>query len=78
MGWATVKEEDRPIQRDLFPELSPDEIAVFNALKGNDGKQLNMLTVETNLPISHLSSILFEMEMRGLVRRLSGGTYRWV
>ncbi|MDE6633793.1 MAG: DNA-protecting protein DprA, partial [Bacteroidaceae bacterium] len=41
-------------------------------------KQINQLTVETNLPITHLSSLLFEMEMRGIVRRLSGGLYKLI
>ena len=76
MGWATVEKEKQPIQRELFHTLSPEETLIYNALKGNDGKQLNLLTVETNLPVSRLSSLLFEMEMSGLVRRLSGGTYR--
>ena len=78
MGWATAKTESEPVQRELFPELSTDEMAVFEALKDSDGKHLNLLTVETNIPIGRLSSILFEMEMRGIVRLLSGGVYRLV
>ena len=78
MGWATAKKESEPVQRELFPELSTDEMVVFEALKGSNGKHLNMLTVETNIPIGRLSSILFEMEMRGIVRLLSGGVYRLV
>ena len=76
MGWATNSTENQPIQRELFPELSPEEKVVYNSLKGTDGKQLNLLTVETNMPIGKLSSLLFDMEMRGIVRRLSGGIYR--
>lgn len=78
MKWVTQKKEKSPVQRELFPELSPDEMVVFRALKGSDGKHLNLLTVETNLPIGRLSSLLFDMEMRGIVRLLSGGTYRLV
>ena len=78
MGWATTVETNRPIQRELFPELSPDETVVFSALKGSDGKHLNQLTVETNLPVGRLSSVLFEMEMRGLVRLFGGGSYRLI
>ena len=78
MGWATQKKEKSPVQRELFPELSPDEMVIFRALQGSDGKHLNLLTVETNLPIGRLSSLLFDMEMRGIVRLLSGGTYRLV
>lgn len=78
MGWATAQTGAKPIQRELFPELSPDETVVFDALKHSDGKQINQLTVETNLPVTHLSGLLFEMEMRGIVRRLSGGLYKLI
>ena len=76
MGWATLQKEKQPVQAELFPELSSDEMAVFCALKGCEGKHLNQLTVDTNIPIARLSSLLFDMEMRGLVRVMSGGTYR--
>ena len=61
MGWATLKKENTPVQRELFPELNPEELYVYQALKGSDGKQMNILTVETNIPIGRLSSILFDM-----------------
>ena len=76
MGWATIQKQKQPVQRELFPELSPDEMAVFHALKDSEGKHLNQLTVETNIPIARLSSLLFDMEMRGLVRQMVGGTFR--
>ncbi len=76
MGWISKDMENRPIQRELFPELSEDEKRIFQALKNTEGKTLNSLTVETDMPVSKLNSILFEMEMRGIVRLLSGGTYR--
>lgn len=78
MGWATLQAEQRPVQRNLFEELSSDETVVFEALKDSEGKQLNQLTVETNLPVAQLSSTLFDMELKGIVRRLAGGTYRLV
>lgn len=76
--WGTKEDKKKPIQRELFPELSPDEMVVFNALQECDGKQLNQLTVETNIPVVRLSNLLFTMEMKGIVRLLSGGTYRLV
>ena len=78
IGWATQQAEKRPVQRNLFEELSPDETIVFEALRDSEGKLLNQLTVETNLPVAQLSSILFDLEMKGIVRRLVGGTYRLV
>ena len=76
MGWVTKKAEKKPIQRELFPELTDDEKLVYQALKGSEGKHLNTLTVETNFPIGRLSSLLFDLEMRGIVRLMGGGAYR--
>lgn len=78
MGWATLAQEKRPVQRELFPTLSPDEMVIFEVLKDSEGKHLNLLSIETHLPVGRLSSLLFDMEMRGLVRLMSGGMYRWV
>lgn len=73
MGWATAAQ---PVQRELFPDLSPVEERVVRALGGSDGKSVNQLVVETDLPVQELLSQLFELEMRGIVRSLSGGLYR--
>lgn len=76
--WDDVRAENRKavIERELFPVFTAEEQQILKALSGSDGKQLNMLTVETNIPIGKLMSILFELEMRGLVKSLSGARYR--
>ena len=53
-------------------------MVVFEVLKDSKGKHLNQHSVETHLPISKLSGMLFDMEMRSIVRPMSGGTYRLV
>lgn len=64
-----------PRERDMFPDLTPEEQRIIDALSGTDEKQLNILTVETNIPVGKLMSLLFELEMRGLVKSLSGARY---
>lgn len=63
------------IQRDLFPDLTDDEKTIIRTLGENNDQQLNALTINTSLPISRLSSLLFELELKGIVRPLAGGTY---
>ena len=46
------------------------------ALQGSDKCHLNQLSLHTDLPISHLSGILFGLEMKGIVKMLPGGMYR--
>lgn len=80
MGWETEAERRsalaRGIQPELFPELSPEEQQVAQALQGSDKCHLNQLSLHTDLPISRLSGILFGLEMKGVVKMLPGGMYR--
>ena len=79
MGWQTApnNKSKENVQRELFPELSEEESKVVQALQRNpDGMQINILVVETNIPINRMSALLFEMEMKGVVRALAGGVYR--
>ena len=42
----------------------------------SEGVQINRLVVETNIPINQMSALLFELEIKGVVRALAGGVYR--
>jgi len=78
MGWHLTNNKTKDvIQRELFPELSEEEKKIVQVLHRNpDGIQINTLVVETNIPINRISAILFELEMKGVVRALAGGVYR--
>ena len=78
MGWKTsTHPSNNTVQRELFPELSEEEMNVVQALQRNpDGMQINILVVETNIPINRMSALLFELEMKGVVRAMAGGVYR--
>ena len=81
MNWevATAKKSAEDLQTELFPDLSPDETAVMTALRENsDGLQVNQMVVQLNIPINKLLPLLFEMEMKGLVKAVAGGCYRAV
>ncbi len=66
----------KPAEPELFPQLSNEEQKIVDALEGSDGKQINLITVETNIPMARLMSVLFEMEMRGIVKSLNGARYK--
>ena len=79
MNWTadTRTQKKQPIQRQLFPDLSEDEGGVVKVMeKYPDGIQINKLTIEANLPINKLSSILFSLEMKGVVKASAGAVYR--
>ena len=82
MGWESSEWRKQQlaggVQQNLFPTLSPEEQVVVNALRGDEGMQMNVLTIRTGIPVGSLASLLFALEMKGVVRTLSGGMYRLV
>lgn len=80
MGWTTSVQEHKlrneNAQLELFQELSDEERRIISALQKCDGKASNQISIETNIPIGQLSGLLFSMEMKGLVKMMTGGMYR--
>ena len=78
MNWADAKKKSgvNSLQMELFSNLTPEEEIVMQYLaKYPDGVQINRMVVDTDIPISNLMTILFELEMKELVRPVVGGVY---
>lgn len=79
MGWQDEalrkKANIDGIERCLFPDLSPEEQKAVDLLHKNNDLQLNILSVKTGIPIGQLTAILFQLEMKGVVKPLAGGMY---
>ena len=43
-----------------------------------EGLQINTLVIDTNIPVNRMSALLFELEMKGVIRALAGGVYRLI
>ena len=78
MGWQTVSQQPEAVERQLFPDLSPEEMAVVQLLQQTNDLQLNLISVKTNMPIGQLTALLFQLEMKGVVKPMAGGTYHLV
>ena len=82
MGWnddvRLAEARKKGIQRDFFPDLSEGEQAIVDALKDTNDQHLNMLSAATSLPVGQLSSMLFEMELKGIVKPLAGSIYHLI
>ena len=79
MGWegdaALAKAREEGIDRQLFADLSDEEQKVVAVLQGNNDLHLNMLAVQAGIPVNRLTGVLFELEMKGIVRTHAGGMY---
>ncbi len=78
MGWQTSQKKPEAVERQLFPDLSAEEQLVVSLLQQTNDLQLNIISVKTNLPIGQLTALLFQLEMKGVVKPLAGGTYHLI
>ena len=79
MGWEDEARRQQAladgIERNLFPDLTPEEQQVVCQLQQTNDLQLNTLSVKTGIPIGQLTALLFQLEMKGVVKPLAGGMY---
>ncbi len=79
MGWFDETRRQQAladgIERNLFPDLTPEEQQVVSLLQQTNDLQLNIITVKTGIPIGSLTALLFQLEMKGVLKPLAGGMY---
>lgn len=79
MKWddERVKNEikSQGIERSFFTQFTDEEQIIINILLEEDNQQLNLLAIKSGLPISKITAIMFELEMKGCVKLLPGGIY---
>lgn len=82
MGWESAAQQEKArkkgIERTLFPNLSDEEQTLVNALQERGDLQLSFLVAMTGLSVAQVSSMMFTLEMKGVVRTLAGGTYHLI
>lgn len=79
MGWQKrgEKDEGKGMMREgeLFPDLTPEEQTIVSVLLKTNDLQVNILSVQTNLPVNKVTALLFSLEMKGVVKALAGGMW---
>ena len=79
MGWQEEVRRQQAladgIERNLFVDLSPEETRIVCLLQQTNDLQLNILSVKSGIPIGQLTALLFQMEMKGVIKPLAGGMY---
>ena len=82
MGWndevALCKAKAAGIERQLFPTLTADEQRIVDLLDRTNDLQINIIVVKAALPISRVTALLFQLEMKGVVKPLAGGMYHLI
>lgn len=79
MGWeneATLeKARSNGIERLLFPDLTADEQKVIGLLQRTNDLRQDVISVQTGINAGTLTALLFQLEMKGMVKAYAGGTY---
>jgi DNA processing protein len=75
LGWKQEKTKP-PVQKSLFSELSESEQGIYEMISKEGEITIDILCRELDLPVNKLSSLLLQMELKGVVRCYPGNLYR--
>jgi DNA processing protein len=70
--------ENKAIQKQLFITLSEDEQKIYSYLQSKGKELMDIIALDCDLPIFKISSILLNMELKGVVRPLPGKVFEVV
>ena len=78
LNWDIKEKPKKVIQKQLFLELNSNEQKVYDYLL-KEGKQLlDVIALDCGIPLFQLSSILLQMEMKGILKPLPGKLFEIV
>ncbi|MDV7186483.1 DNA-processing protein DprA [Lutibacter sp. TH_r2] len=72
LNWQLKDEEPKLIQKQLFVDLDETEQLIYDFLFENGKELLDIIAINCEMPIQKTTSILFSMEMKGVVKPLPG------
>ena len=75
LNWDVKKSPTKSIQKQLFIELDEQEQKIVDFLVENGKVLLDGSAINCNFPIHKTTSILFNLEMKGVVKPLPGKIY---
>jgi DNA processing protein len=78
MGWQKTDSQPEATQRTLFVELDEEESSLIDLLRNNTSLTIDQLALRGNLPVSRTSSILLNLEFKGLIKCLPGKVFKLV
>ena len=74
----TKSRKDKSIQKQLFVSLDNDEQKIYDYLQKNGKQLLDVIALDCDFPIFKISSILLNMELKGVIRPLPGKLFEAV
>lgn len=80
LNWeiASQTRNDKAVQKQLFVVLDNDEQKVYDYLQKNGKQLLDIIALECDFPIFRISTLLLNMELKGVIRPLPGKLFEAV
>ncbi|WP_293872217.1 DNA-processing protein DprA [Flavobacterium sp.] len=75
---ASKSSNEKTVQKQLFVSLDNDEQKIFDYLQKNGKQLLDIIALECDFPIFRISSLLLNMELKGVIRPLPGKLFEAV
>jgi DNA processing protein len=72
LNWELESKLTNSVQKQLFVTLDNDEQLIYDYLQKNGKQLLDIIAIECCFPIFRISSILLNMELKGVIRPLPG------
>ncbi len=76
MGWNEKKKSERPQQKQLFIELSPDEQLIVDILREKETVHIDEINLQSGLSSSAVAAAILNLELQHVVMSLPGKIYR--
>lgn len=78
LNWKLDEEVIKPIQKQLFVELTKEEKVIWSFLSENGKEQLDIIALYCKMPTFKAASSLLNMELKGVIRPLPGKLFELV
>lgn len=72
LNWQPEEKKTKAVQKQLFITLESDEQKVYDFLQKGGKELMDIIALECGLPVFKISSLLLNMELKGVVRPLPG------
>ena len=72
LNWELEEKKHKPVQKQLFVSLEMDEQKIYDYLQKSGKELMDIIALECELPVYKISSLLLNMELKGVIRPLPG------
>ena len=78
LGWQLKNAQPKVKQTSLFIELTTEEKTIYNIIKIEESEMLDSIAIKAKMPTYKVTTILLNLELKGLIQPLPGKVFKLV